>query len=60
MNELPAFTLSLGVILNLNKWIQYLCKIVVFVSVNTNDELENSFIQNSEASAFSVSSSSDE
>lgn len=33
--NLPAYALSLAVILNLNKWIHYLLKIVAFVRVNT-------------------------
>ena len=38
LTNLPAFMLSLGVILNLNKWIQYLLKITAFVRVNTTQE----------------------
>lgn len=33
-SQIPAFVLSIGIILNLNKWIQYLFKILVFVKVN--------------------------
>lgn len=35
---LPAFMLSLGIVLNLNKWIHYLLKILVFVKVENQIE----------------------
>ena len=34
IGQAPAFFLSLAILLNLNKWMQYLCKILCFVSVN--------------------------
>jgi hypothetical protein len=34
--NLPAFLLSQGILLNLNKWIQYLLKILSFVKVQNN------------------------
>jgi hypothetical protein len=51
--NLPAFTLSLGVILNLNKWLQYLLKIMAFVRVNTNGD-EDSFLLSEESSLSEV------
>ena len=41
--ETPCFLLSLGIILNLNKWIQYCLKIVTFVRVNTQLDQDSAF-----------------
>lgn len=42
--EMPCFLLSLGIILNLNKWIQYCLKIITFVRVNTILDRDPSFV----------------
>ncbi len=50
--NMPAFMLSLGIVLNLNKWIHYLLKILVFVRVeNQLEKSRHGTIESSRASA---------
>lgn len=54
--NMPAFMLSLGIVLNLNKWIHYLLKILVFVRVENQLDKSRSESQRSRSSARMSSS----